>query len=271
MQSEITERAKRAWNSISDEHNQWDALSIDERETYIALTAALSDKQAGEVNAPEGWELVPKSAIMWLIGAGPDAYGNWFDKPEGAPAFWWRTHFNTLRADAAKLRSALVDVPAVEPRKFKLGDHVCKTKGSSWIGHVVGFYSTELTPVGYAVESSRERGSVQIYPEAALKLIGHASPLIEGEDSAEVSIPTGLVERCAEILEWKRTGKLPGDALRELGQSIADRLGGSLFIDNGLGQAEIATVDEALHLVVALAATRSGSATSACGGPSDAD
>jgi len=95
-----------------------------------------------------------------------------------------------------------------------------------------------------------------------------APPLREGEDSAEV-IPADLVERCAEILEWKRTGKLPGDALRELGQSIADRLGGSLFIDNGLGQAEIATVDEALHLVVALAATRSGSATTASGGDHD--
>lgn len=59
-----------------------------------------------------------------------------------------------------------------EGRKFALGDHVCKTKGSSWVGHVVGFYSTALTPVGYAVESSREPGSVQIYPEAALKLVG---------------------------------------------------------------------------------------------------
>lgn len=53
-------------------------------------------------------------------------------------------------------------------RKFKLGDRVTKTKGSSWTGHVVGFYSTNLTPIGYAVESENEPGSVQIYPEAAL-------------------------------------------------------------------------------------------------------
>lgn len=39
---ETTERAKAAWNSISDEHNCWDALSQDERETYAALTAALA-------------------------------------------------------------------------------------------------------------------------------------------------------------------------------------------------------------------------------------
>lgn len=54
-------------------------------------------------------------------------------------------------------------------RKFSLGDRVEKTKGSAWHGRVVGFYSTSLTQVGYAVESEREPGSVQIYPEAALK------------------------------------------------------------------------------------------------------
>ena len=55
--------------------------------------------------------------------------------------------------------------------RFAVGDHVRKVKGSSWQGRVVGFYSTELTPVGYAVESERERGSVQIYPEAALERV----------------------------------------------------------------------------------------------------
>ncbi len=53
-------------------------------------------------------------------------------------------------------------------RKFKLGDRVTKTKDSSWNGRIVGFYSTAMTPVGYAVESEREPGSVQIYPESAL-------------------------------------------------------------------------------------------------------
>jgi hypothetical protein len=53
--------------------------------------------------------------------------------------------------------------------KFNLGDLVRKTKGSQWSGAVVGIYSTELTPEGYAVESSTEKGSVQIYPAAALE------------------------------------------------------------------------------------------------------
>ena len=52
--------------------------------------------------------------------------------------------------------------------KFKIGDRVTKRSGSSWTGHIVGTYSTTLTPEGYAVESENEPGSVQIYPAAAL-------------------------------------------------------------------------------------------------------
>lgn len=60
---------------------------------------------------------------------------------------------------------------AEEPaRKFQLGDTVRKTKGSNWHGKIVGTYSTTLTPEGYAVESSTEVGSVQIYPAQALEL-----------------------------------------------------------------------------------------------------
>lgn len=54
-------------------------------------------------------------------------------------------------------------------RKFKIGDCVRKIKGSEWHGVVVGVYETELTYEGYAVESAYERGSVQIYPAAALE------------------------------------------------------------------------------------------------------
>ena len=56
-------------------------------------------------------------------------------------------------------------------RKFKRGQRVRKRKGSAWRGHVVGFYRTELTPDGYAVESEREPGSVQIYPGSALEAV----------------------------------------------------------------------------------------------------
>lgn len=55
--------------------------------------------------------------------------------------------------------------------KFRIGAHVRKIKGSSWQGHVVGTYSTAMTPEGYCVESEREPGSVQIYPAAALEIV----------------------------------------------------------------------------------------------------
>lgn len=59
------------------------------------------------------------------------------------------------------------------PENFEwpIGTRVRKTSGSSWQGKVVGYYSTGLTPVGYAVESERESGSVQIYPRKALELV----------------------------------------------------------------------------------------------------
>lgn len=52
---------------------------------------------------------------------------------------------------------------------FRLGDRVRKKSGAAWQGRIVGWYSTTLTPEGYAVESEAHPGSVQIYPVAALE------------------------------------------------------------------------------------------------------
>jgi dihydrofolate reductase (trimethoprim resistance protein) len=54
-------------------------------------------------------------------------------------------------------------------KTYDLGDCVKKKSGSEWEGKVVGFYSTKLTPEGYAVESMAHEGSVQIYPVNALE------------------------------------------------------------------------------------------------------
>lgn len=78
------------------------------------------------------------------------------------------THFQKL---LAKRSAAPATAPEQPSGKFKIGDHVRKVKGSQWRGRIVGWYSTELTSVGWAVESDTERGSVQIYPEAALELV----------------------------------------------------------------------------------------------------
>lgn len=56
--------------------------------------------------------------------------------------------------------------------EFKFGDRVRKVRGSSWQGHVCGFYvNPPFTERGYCVRSEREEGSVQVYPEAALELV----------------------------------------------------------------------------------------------------
>jgi dihydrofolate reductase (trimethoprim resistance protein) len=62
--------------------------------------------------------------------------------------------------------------PTATHPKFRHGDLVGKISGSDWCGKVVGWYATELTPEGYAVESVWHSGSVQIYPAAALRKIG---------------------------------------------------------------------------------------------------
>lgn len=55
--------------------------------------------------------------------------------------------------------------------KFAMHQRVRKTSGSEWQGRVVGWYSTEQTPEGYAVESEAHCGSVQIYPAKALEAV----------------------------------------------------------------------------------------------------
>ena len=57
------------------------------------------------------------------------------------------------------------------PATFAQGERVRKKSGAAWQGLIVGWYSTKLTPEGYAVESEAHPGSVQIYPVAALERV----------------------------------------------------------------------------------------------------
>lgn len=193
----------------------WRQLQQELEEARNAIAAALSDKQAGEVNDV-------------AVNAAARLHDHWTGDGTVGAMNAIRNTQEIVHSYLGASRSALVDVPAVEPvsktadviadleevrkavfgdvgdepdayadydrlselsakmrraiaalsregedsaeleRKFKLGDRVTKTKGSSWQGRVCGFYSTSLTPVGYCVESEREPGSVQIYPESAL-------------------------------------------------------------------------------------------------------
>lgn len=67
-------------------------------------------------------------------------------------------------------RAIIAEVSCTNPR-FSIGQRVRKTKGSEWQGCIVGWYSTALTPEGYAVESEAHNGSVQIYPASALEAV----------------------------------------------------------------------------------------------------
>ncbi len=57
------------------------------------------------------------------------------------------------------------------PATFGLQDRVRKKSGAAWQGLFVGWYSTKLTPEGYAVESEAHPCSVQIYPVGALERV----------------------------------------------------------------------------------------------------
>ena len=54
-------------------------------------------------------------------------------------------------------------------RQFAVGDFVRKKSGAEWSGKIVGFYRTDLTETGYAIESEFHRNSVQIYPASAIE------------------------------------------------------------------------------------------------------
>lgn len=82
--------------------------------------------------------------------------------------------------------------------KWTLGTRVTKIKGSNWTGKVVGFYSTDLTPEGYAVESETERGSVQIYPRAALRSLEHTAT---HREASEAPLKERIAERDALLRE----------------------------------------------------------------------
>ncbi len=76
-------------------------------------------------------------------------------------------------AAVRKQRDALMrQLSAGSTGKFRMGDSVRKTSGSEWAGLIVGWYSTENNPEGYAVESEAHKGSVQIYPAHALTAQG---------------------------------------------------------------------------------------------------
>lgn len=91
----------------------------------------------------------------------------WDQNADEADEFGNAQAAEALRLAAFELRATL----SAPQGKFRMGDLVKKSTGSEWHGRICGTYSTELTPEGYAVESSAHRNSVQIYPAKALEAV----------------------------------------------------------------------------------------------------
>ena len=156
-------------------------------------------EQLGMSNEGEGWgfdegQFATPDAGGWIVGSADcQKWRTWTELgPEWTGDRDKATRY-ARRVDAEQVHAADEDAWRVEPYsaaltpsalpragKFALGDRVSKKSGANWNGRVVGFYSTALTPIGYAVESEREIGSVQIYPEAAL------TPSVLSGDAGEV-------------------------------------------------------------------------------------
>ena len=89
----------------------------------------------------------------------------------GAPAESFHKGLNMEESSVAVGASHDHQIQLPLPATFGLGERVRKKSGAAWQGHIVGWYSTKLTPEGYAVESEAHSGSVQIYPVAALERV----------------------------------------------------------------------------------------------------
>jgi thymidylate synthase len=75
----------------------------------------------------------------------------------------------TIKADVSAQGTPGICTNLPEFQRFKYDDHVEKIAGAIFSGRVRGYYHTDLTETGYAIEADAYPGTVQIYPENALK------------------------------------------------------------------------------------------------------
>ncbi len=96
----------------------------------------------------------------------------WINEDELPENYPYDAMFPFSRVDVVRMFPVYTPIAQTAPQgKFRMGDLVKKSTGSEWEGRVVGWYSTEQTKEGYAVESSAHRNSVQIHPAKALEAV----------------------------------------------------------------------------------------------------
>jgi len=153
-------------------------------DTYTAVdmvTAAAQgfrDGQAALVEAAQGaLSEIQATLEDAYLNAYPECCGQAHLECCGSPLQAWseadQKIMDRFAPHEKALRHALAaPIAQTAPQgKFRMGDLVKKSTGSEWVGRVVGWYSTEQTKEGYAVESSAHRNSVQIYPAKALEAV----------------------------------------------------------------------------------------------------
>lgn len=122
----------------------------------------------------------------------PFSNQEWFKLPPSLRQQWWgETDFSKHPPSADFMKKIMAHLgkewsdemeklqefmAVLQRAKFAFGARVRKKKrkpeSSSWHGHVCGFYiNPQTNEIGCNVESERETGSVQIYPESMLELI----------------------------------------------------------------------------------------------------
>lgn len=164
----------------------------------VSASQIEAHRQAGDLSDERSSGVTAQSPAVVKLEPLAVAYGqiptddNWISVPEALG------DLEALGAGGAQ------ELSVASAAKFKVGDLVTKIKGSQWKGRVVGTYSTTLTPEGYAVESSTECGSVQIYPAAALELVEGAQTEQSAVTSESGTSPAEQPPRWVE--RWHGSG-----------------------------------------------------------------
>jgi hypothetical protein len=137
----------------------WKYLAEQEREHAAELKARAA--QTEQATVKECLTVQPMAYAVFAANGNVVCFSTRRDHPS----------LVALESDGHSVVSLAPIAQTAPQGKFRIGDLVKKSTGSEWVGRVVGWYSTEQTKEGYAVESSAHRNSVQIYPVTALEAV----------------------------------------------------------------------------------------------------
>ena len=138
-------------------------LAYVEEPQWNEVTGCLHGEEAGSLC----WRQLRSIASQTLRSLNPERMGT----GSSTKSSGFHKMLNMEQSSVAVGASRDHQIQPPLPTMFGLGERVRKKSGAAWQGHIVGWYSTKLTPEGYAVESEAHPGSVQIYPVAALERV----------------------------------------------------------------------------------------------------